>query len=39
MLDGGNAADDWETLLKAASDDKAEKRLNSAHAFVSKHRD
>jgi toxin YhaV len=39
MLDGGNPPDDWETLLKAASDDKAEKRLNSAHASVSKHRD
>ncbi|MFB9951377.1 type II toxin-antitoxin system YhaV family toxin [Rhizobium puerariae] len=31
MLNNGNPPDDWEKLLKAASDDKAEKRLNKAY--------
>ncbi|MDQ0321129.1 toxin YhaV [Pararhizobium capsulatum DSM 1112] len=39
MLNSGNPPDDWEKLLKGASDDKAEKRLNSAHKSVSKNRD
>lgn len=38
MLNGGNPPDDWEKRLKAASDDKAERRLNSAHKSVSKKR-
>ncbi|MGV1870443.1 type II toxin-antitoxin system YhaV family toxin [Agrobacterium rosae] len=33
MLNGGNPPDDWETLLKAASQDNVEKRLGKA--FVS----
>ncbi|MCM2472976.1 type II toxin-antitoxin system YhaV family toxin [Rhizobium sp. CG5] len=39
MLDSDNPPDDWETLLKAASDRKAETRLNSAHASASKKQD
>lgn len=39
MLDSDNPPDDWEKLLKAASDDKVEKRLNSAHTSASKKQD
>lgn len=39
MLNGGNPPDDWETLLKAASDDKVEKRLDKALASATKKQD
>lgn len=39
MLKSGNPPDDWEKLLRAASDDKAEKHLYSAHASALKKRD